>query len=583
MAAADEPPPPTIRAQVYSSYEQKTLDITLGGRNLTLDPSPEGKILEGIDIATLDVIVEGELAPRIINVLHATTKHYVIEREILLRPGQPYRAVAVEESVRNLRTFPQLSLVEAVAVRGSAPNKVRLLVITKDVWSLRLGWDLQLSTGGIEDFILQPSETNFLGTHQIAALYFELDPATFTYGAGYHVPRLEGTRNVLDAAAQVIVNRASGQPEGSQGELTTWQPLFSAKTKWSWDSQVNWDQQIFRRFVNAQQSYFQETSTSPLVPFEYAARTYFAQESITRSLGWDVKHDVSLAGFVDLRNYGTAPDQYGTNPAALAEFQSLNVPRSDNRVGPFLQYHGYRTRFVRILDFQTLGLQEDYRLGHDIYVRVYPILRALGSSRDVLGLYGGASYTFPLGDGIIRGVVESTTEAQTTDISDGSLSGGVEIVTPRLGFGRLVYDGQALYRYRNYLNQSTYLGGDTRLRGYPSNFFVGDNEIVSNLEFRTRPIELVHTMELGAALFYDVGDAAFGWQNLRMNQSVGLGLRALFPQLDREVFRVDFGFPVGQGANLPGVAPWSFFVAFQQAFTFPALNGAALPSGAPIF
>jgi hypothetical protein len=105
--------------------------------------------------------------------------------------------------------------------------------------------------------------------------------------------------------------------------------------------------------------------------------------------------------------------------------------------------------------------------------------------------------------------------------------------------------------------------------------------VVSNLEFRTQPVLLLHTLELGGDLFYDVGAAAFGFTNLHPKQSVGFGLRALFPQLDREVFRVDVGFPVGYGATLAGVAPWSFFIAFQQAFTVPTLTAAALPSGAP--
>jgi hypothetical protein len=92
---------------------------------------------------------------------------------------------------------------------------------------------------------------------------------------------------------------------------------------------------------------------------------------------------------------------------------------------------------------------------------------------------------------------------------------------------------------------------------------------------------VLHTVEIGGDLFYDVGDAAFGFNNLHPKQGVGVGLRALFPQLDREVFRVDFGFPVGYGATLPSVNPWTFFIAFQQAFTIPTLTAAALPSGAP--
>ncbi|HEY2514330.1 MAG TPA: hypothetical protein VGI39_25860, partial [Polyangiaceae bacterium] len=238
------------------------------------------------------------------------------------------------------------------------------------------------------------------------------------------------------------------------------------------------------------------------------------------------------------------------------------------------------TRFARVLDFQTLGLQEDYRLGHEFFFRIYPLAKAFGSSRDVLGIYAGASYTVPLGDGLARGFVQSVTEAETSTLTDGLIAAGGEIVTPRLGIGRLVYDAQVASRYRNYLNTQVFLGGNTRLRGYPSNFFVGKDIVTSNLEFRSRPLEILHTLEVGAVAFYDAGDAADGFSNLHAVQSVGGGFRALFPQLDRFVFRADVGFPVGDGARLPGVAPWSFFLAFEQAFALPTMTRGTVPSGA---
>jgi hypothetical protein len=574
-ARADAPPPSTQRAGVYSPYERQAIDDALARLHETLDPSPEGKIVEGIDVVTLDVIDERDPAPQFVNVFHATTRRRVVDREILVRPGERYDPVAVDESVRNLRIKPQLSLVVAVPVVGSEPDRVRLLVITKDVWSLRLNSNIQVSPGGIEDLVLQPSEINFLGTHQSAALYFELDPASITLGASYTAPRLGGTRSVLGATANVITNRATGALEGSYGQLLGYQPLFSAKTEWAWDSLVSWDQEIARRFVNAKEATYQG-----VVPWEYAIRRYVAEESVTRSFGWATKHDFSLGAQVDLRRYSTG-SLTGYDPALVQRFVGQAVPRSDDRVGPFLQYHGYESSFVRLLDFQTLGLQEDYRLGPEVYVRVYPLAKALGSSRDVLGLYASAEYTFTyLGDGIVRAQIESTTEAETSRLSDAAVAGGAEIVTPQLGFGRFVYDAHALSRYRNYLNQETFLGGNTRLRGYPTNFFVGKDVAESNFELRTAPITVLKTLEIGAAAFYDAASAFDGFDNLHLYQSVGVGWRSLFPQLDRYVFRVDFGFPVGDGARIPGVAPMSFFIAFEQAVPFPSLASAALPSGA---
>jgi hypothetical protein len=55
---------------------------------------------------------------------------------------------------------------------------------------------------------------------------------------------------------------------------------------------------------------------------------------------------------------------------------------------------------------------------------------------------------------------------------------------------------------------------------------------------------------------------------------VGVGLRALFPWLDRTVFRADIGFPIERpidpttGAPVP---PFGFLVSFTQAFATPTV------------
>ena len=93
-----------------------------------------------------------------------------------------------------------------------------------------------------------------------------------------------------------------------------------------------------------------------------------------------------------------------------------------------------------------------------------------------------------------------------------------------------------------------------------------------NLEYRSRPIELA-SVHLGAAAFYDVGDAFDGFDNLHPKHAVGVGLRALFPQIDRVVLRLDVGFPIVSGALPPGVSPASFFLAFHQAFALDGIGG----------
>jgi hypothetical protein len=611
VRAQPAPPPPAMRLNAYSAYEGEAIRDALVFLDATEDKGPEGKIVEGLDILTLEVFEKRDPVPGFVNIFHATSRHYVIEREILLRRGQPYRQVLIDDSIRNLRALPQLSLVLTLATRGSEPDHVRLVVITKDVWSLRPNWDLQLTSGGLQSLSAQPAETNLAGTHQIVSGNFILQPDSLTLGVGYANPRLDGTHVLVQPTANLILNLPTDKPEGSYGGLLIGQPLYSPLTEWAWDAEAAWIDYIARDYVNAELSSYADPRTGKSVPFAYRVSQYFTQYTLTRSFGWTTKHDVTLGVSVDKIEYPATPQELATalppgtyDMRTMQDFISTNIPVSDNRVGPFFQYHTYSKSYARLLDFDTLGLQEDFRLGHDVYLNVYPVFHALGSSRDFVGFDGALQYTVQMGDGLARVAVESITELQTSGqcpahvgavvpagpVCDASIEPALHLVSPTALIGRFVFDAHLLYRLSNSLTQEEFLGGDTRLRGYPANYFVGYDVLDSNLEFRTRSVDIL-TAQVGVVGFYDIGDAFNTWTSTRSApscetalspptnfcpvQSLGAGLRILFPQLDRIAFRGDVGFPLGVGRTLPGVTPVSFFVTLGQAFTAPVVVPAA--------
>ncbi len=598
-ARAQAPPPPAERLQLFSPYEQQTIDDVMRDQHLLRDAFPEGKIIERIDIVPLRPFEQRDILPRWLNVFHVTTRESVIRNEVLVHEGGRYEQDRIDDTIRNLRRLPgvpQLSAVLVIAAMGSAPDRIVLLVITKDVWSLRLNWNLVADPGGLDQLAFQPSETNFLGTHQIVAGTFILEPSAYTMGLGYFVPRLGASRVTVAANVDVMVNRGTNAPEGTYGQLIAGQPLFSGRTDWAWDSVVSWQDAVLRRYVNGQLSDYVDTTpactgssgTPPagcLLPFQYRSRLYTASYELTRSFGWDLKSDFTLAATVSRAVYQVNPPPT-TDAQTVSDFVSQDVPVSDTRVGPSLQYHTYRRRFVRVIDFDTLALQEDYRLGHDVVARVYPSFRALGSTRDVVGFYGAAQYSWAVRDGLFRVSFQSTTEQQVSQASrpswcgsgactsDASLQPTAHLVAPTiLGLGRIVLDGTFLYRWRNYLNQTNILGGDDRLRGFPTNFFVGSNVLAYNVEARSRPLEIL-SCEVAGVAFYDVGDAYTVASKFQPYQSLGFGLRAVFPWLDRTVFRTDIGFPLYRPIDpATGVAipSYSFLISFTQAFVTPTV------------
>jgi hypothetical protein len=557
----------------YSPYEEATLRDGLARVGGTLDPKPEGKTLERIEIVTLDPIEHRDPIPLAFNAVHFTTRREVIEREVLLRVGTAYRQALVDETARNLRALPQQSLVLCVAIRGSAPGRVRLLVITKDVWSLFVDFDLAYSAGGLEQLVLKPREANVLGTQNTVLARLILEPKAFSLGAGYIVPRLDGQWLALVVDANLIFERQSkGRLEGSFGSVTVTRPLFSARTEWGWVSGVTWRDEMFRRYTDAKVELFHPT-TEPEgdgVPWAYRARSFAQQLAITRSLGWEIKNDLTFGAEMIQHRYDT-PDLTSFKDQIAAAAFPAKIPTSERRVGPFVQWHGFTTDYLRILDFETLGLQEDVPLGHDVVLRVYPVTRALGSTRTFLGVYAAAQYTVPLGDGLARAAVISTTEAEADRLADASLEASIRVVTPRLGFGRLFFDAALTDRYRNQLNVLSFLGGDSRLRGFPTRYLVGKDQLAMNLEFRTRPVE-VASIQMGAAMFYDVGDAFDTFSELRPKHSVGIGTRMVFPQIDRSILRFDVGFPMPFGTRPAGISPVSFFIAFDHAFPLTAVG-----------
>jgi hypothetical protein len=331
---------------------------------------------------------------------------------------------------------------------------------------------------------------------------------------------------------------------------------------------------VSRRFVGVEQDVFDAPSTAAeeRIPWEYETDVLVGRYGVVRSFGRAWKHDVGFGAEAIRRSY-RAPVLRGRSAEVRRDFERAIVPVSDTRLQPFVSFDDYEARFLQITDFATLALQENYRLGHEVYLKIAPAFEAIGSTRDVLSVYPGASHTVALGDGLARAYGEGAIELEPDRVADASILGGLAVVTPRLGIGRLVLDAQGLDRLENHMNRRSDLGGEGRLRGYPSGAFVGENAISANVELRTRPVAL-WTVQLGAVAFFDAGDAWDDGAPLDVKQSAGAGLRVVLPQLDRSVLRFDWGFPLQPAPELgiTGPLPGDFVLTFRQAFGMPSIG-----------
>jgi hypothetical protein len=74
--------------------------------------------------------------------------------------------------------------------------------------------------------------------------------------------------------------------------------------------------------------------------------------------------------------------------------------------------------------------------------------------------------------------------------------------------------------------------------------------LLGHLELRTHPIEL-WTVFVGLVAFFDAGSVFYQGEPIELLSDVGLGIRAVIPQLQRIPWRLDYAFPIS--------GPYSFF------------------------
>jgi hemolysin activation/secretion protein len=602
--------PATARAQLkptstnseYSDYEKEAIEIALKDLNFKVDPAPEGKSIGKITTVRLDILEPRDPGPELLQpipilhplgvyvtkpmlnkYLHITTKDFIVRREMLLKEGDTYEQITIDETARNMRSrMPQVSVVIIVPVQSTEPGKVDLLVLTKDIWSLRLSFNVVGTSNGIEDFLLVPQETNFLGLQHTISTSFRYQPETLAFGIGYNVPRFGYSWVGAGASAGIIFNRITSTPEGSSMGISVAKPLYSTRTEWAWDASAGYSVGVSRRYSNAQVLLFDSRFTPQRdnIPIEYKSRSFSGEASLTRSFGWAIKNNFTLSANAVTATYETF-DLSKFDPRAAQSFRTNFLPTSEQRVYPQLSWHTFQNDYLRTLDITTLGLQEDYRLGHDISASVYPVLHDLGSSRDLIGVSGKIGYSAAIRDGFVGTAVSAFSENQISTAGDAAENGkttdaavsvALGIASPRLPFGRFVFNTSFTNRFQNYLNSRTAIGGSDRLRGYPTGFFSGKDTEYFNVEYRTRSVEFLK-VQIGGVAFTDAGDAENGLAKLRLKQSVGAGIRILPPQINRDVFRLDFAVPLMRGpfpsSDTPTVivAPYSIFFTFGQAFS----------------
>ncbi len=583
------------------TLERDAVAGALAARGLAIDPAPAGKTVGSIYVVNLDVFQprDGRLLEWF-NHFHRTTREEHIRRESLLVPGMAYDPALADETMRNLRnrnTYSQYdptwsSIVAVVPVKAAAPGTVDVLIVTRDVWSLRLNSDYNYQPGYLITLNASLAENNFLGWRKQVSVEFIMRQGDMWLGPTYLDPNVLGTHLRFTTAFYEDWSRKIGEiAAGSHEGFSDWQrleyPFYSLSQHWGGFVDGSYTTSVTRNIAGsggtpAVLERFNPNTGQCVIPggpsdpgstltgdCDYRYRVGAFTTGLTRSFqrAWLIQR-VTVGNEVGLVRSSFLPD-FPADLDLRDAFTRTYFRSSERTSGLYAQYDAFTPRYRTYHDLDTYDLGEDQRLGPSVTLRFGRATTLLGSEADFYRFKAEAHVNLAFFDGFQT--VGASWEGR--DYSDGLrdqlFKAQLYAATPVLGRSlRVVVSGTAGFVADNVHRLRVYVGGLEGLRGYPVNTFQGYDWYLAHLELRSMALPL-SSLRLGGLVFVDAGHAADTAQALMLFGDAGAGLRLLVPQLNAEVLRCDWAFPLRAARTdvlVPAGWPGRISCGFRQAF-----------------
>ena len=505
-----------------------------------------GAVVGNIELKKYDVFDtslpgENKSLYRLANRLHVETRDSVILNQLLLEPGQPYSSRLVAESERILRNERYLYDARIVPVHY-ANGVVDLAVITRDVWTLNLGFSGSRS-GGQNKTDLEIEELNLLGTGSRLGLRFRSDIDRDSTILQYQ------DKHLGDSWVSMSLLYADNS-DGSGAGLVIERPFYALDTRWA-----------------AGFSYFDEESIESLYDLgdkltEYSQTTRDFKVYGGMSKGWQngwVRRWTAGIGYESREFAGTVDE-----PVPLL------MPENRELVYPFIALDIIEDKYRTVENHDQIDRTEDFNLGDRYKFELGWAAKGFGSDRDAL-LYkltadrgwGKADDRMLLASAYASGRFEGNNNANS--IVGMNVRYYHQRSEKSLFYASLGFDVSHDLDVDNPL----LLGGENGLRGFPLRYQSGNARALLTVEQRYYtdwyPLRL---FRVGGAIFVDVGRAwgtnPLGGSNLGALADAGFGLRLGSTRSGKgKVVHIDIAFPINADPSLDSV---QFIIEGKKGF-----------------
>ena len=184
------------------SFEQRLVRRVAAERGLELMSveAAAGRTIARIEVVAVPVFTPADPIPDVLNVFHVTTREHVVRQELLFAQGDAFDPERIEETARNLRSMVVLTTASVEPFRAEGGD-VGVLVVTKDLWTLRHGFvDLFFDPARFSETLRVRgalTEMNLLGLNKSVAIQYARNPWVREIGQTYLDRRVLGSSTTL--------------------------------------------------------------------------------------------------------------------------------------------------------------------------------------------------------------------------------------------------------------------------------------------------------------------------------------------------------------------------------------------------
>lgn len=491
-----------------------------------------GKIvLEKLDVFDLSNPKEDNWIFRLANKWHIVTKDHVIEKQLLLEPGDTYSKRLADESERILRDnvyFYDVSIKPVNHENG----KVDLHVTTKDVWTLNPSFSISRK-GGENKTIVDIEDTNLLGRGQLIRIARTDDVDRLSKSIEFEDKHLGESwvwANVLFA----------DNSDGEASFLSLVRPFYALDTRWTAGMVLSDVDQYGVLYDLGEKA----------AEFRQERQYYTAWGGWSNGLedGWVRRY---TAGVVfDTNRFSNVID--ATLPAA--------IPADRKFVYPFFGIEILQDSFETTINRDQIKRTEDFLTGTHFTASIGWSDESFGADNDAILFSASVSRLFGALDKTAFAIAASTSgRIESGDAANARIDMRARYSHRFSEKNAFFATLSTTYGHDLDLDAPVELGGDTGLRGYPLRYQSGDSKFLFSVEQRYfwdwYPLRL---FRVGGAIFADVGrtwgDHPIGGEELGWLKNVGLGLRFAPTRAgSRKIIHLDIAFPLDGDASIDEV------------------------------